>query len=412
MNWLRSIGGRWLTSHPNWLHLCIAVVAFFLAFSIPLPEMKVPTAPPRGQPDGPRVGTTVVIACDDGASVYMDGRPVGSVDGWTNPLLLPLPLGAGNTLIAVEATNREGAAGLLGAIVDDRDFRIGLGTARPADWVCSSTPQPGWFEPQFDDQTWARPGIQIRYGSPPWGMFSGPDLIGASWIWKSEPASEPETIYCRWRAPSPGLSPGSEAQELVALRQVTGGASASAARSLDSSHAPRGPTVILACDNMARTYLDGQAAGEITSWREPLSLPMPRDKSRTLVAVRAANDGGAAGLLGMLVDAGRSRQPADWRCSTKEQPGWNQPDFDDRAWGVPRMLSPYGAEPWFAFAGPLLYQSSWVWTTDRPEPHDVIYCRWWVSLPAAATPSPIMAETGPEGREMPSPVPSRRGPRH
>jgi hypothetical protein len=123
----------------------------------------------------------------------LNGHMVGEITRWQTPAKFDLPLGTERVLVAVEARNDEGPAGLVGAIVDWGP----VPASYPARWVCSTESQDDWFLPEFDDQGWTNPEVLAPHGAQPWGVIDV-GLSGADWVWSENPARPLQTIYCRW----------------------------------------------------------------------------------------------------------------------------------------------------------------------------------------------------------------------
>jgi len=68
---------------------------------------------------------------------------------------------------------------------------------------------------------------------------------------------------------------------------------------------------------------------------------------RNVIAVRAENTGGPAGLL-VEARIGCLTVTSDktWRTSDKEDPDWQQPGFDDARWAAAEEIGPVPISPW------------------------------------------------------------------
>ncbi|AEV83627.1 rhamnosidase [Actinoplanes sp. SE50] len=107
--------------------------------------------------------TTLVVAGDDTADVWVDGTQISAsprvTDSWKTAATVTVP--AGTRTIAIAASNTTvGPAGViakLGGIVTDGSWRSA--TAAPG----------GWQQPGFDDSGWLAAKVLAAYGSGPWG---------------------------------------------------------------------------------------------------------------------------------------------------------------------------------------------------------------------------------------------------
>ena len=147
-----------------------------------------------------------------------------------------------------------------------------------------------------------------------------------------------------------------------------------------SEHAPAPLEVVIGCDDAADVMVNGVRVGEVAAWRTPATFALPLDAERTLVAVKARNDGGPGGLVGALIDRDRNPlpQPAHWLCSARNEENWSLPAFDDHAWMEPDVLAPHGSQPW-GVIDQALGKANWVWTENPAREHQTIYCRWWIT---------------------------------
>ncbi len=125
-------------------------------------------------------------------------------------------------------------------------------------------------------------------------------------------------------------------------------------KAFNVENAPEKATLTLSCDNKATIYLDGKAVGENDNWNEPAALDITRllKPGAHLLAVRAANDGGAAGLVARidLTYSGGKKQSistdASWLVSAKESAGWNKPDATPAEFAAATSLGKHGMQPW------------------------------------------------------------------
>ena len=235
--------------------------------------------------------------------------------------------------------------------------------------------------------------VFLAYGSSflwgptsPWGLTIGavPDVPG--WLEWTLFAGAPVVWsiavfwFCallrRW-AQTANVSLLDRRWLAVALTGVALVASASVVKA-------RRPRLIVTADNAAEVWLDGEEAGRIGAWEQPLVLPFPSGRDRALVAVEASNQGGAGGLIGRTRGGSlfeSTAGPAAWVCSSSAESGWNRTDFDDSGWSDAAVVAEYGADPWAYRAGATLRGASWVWLQVPVPAEDRIHCRWWAMRP-------------------------------
>ncbi|MCY3024220.1 MAG: hypothetical protein NTW87_35030, partial [Planctomycetota bacterium] len=122
------------------------------------------------------------------------------------------------------------------------------------------------------------------------------------------------------------------------------------------------------CDNAFTLYVNGKEAGRSSDdpegWREPTKIDVTKlmAEGANVLAIAALNmtdKPSPAGLIGkceIVFDDGTRMASAinstEWKAADKEQPNWNQPKFDDKAWPAAKSLGNYGCAPWGNFAAP------------------------------------------------------------
>jgi lysophospholipase L1-like esterase len=114
------------------------------------------------------------IACDDGFSLFVNGRLIVRGDDWQVRHRLPLQglLKDGVNTIAVEAANLEGSAGLAVRI---EIKRAGKSVAYSSDarWRTAAKPTAGWKQAKFDDKSWKPAAVLGPFGeTAPWGALT------------------------------------------------------------------------------------------------------------------------------------------------------------------------------------------------------------------------------------------------
>ena len=118
--------------------------------------------------------------------------------------------------------------------------------------------------------------------------------------------------------------------------------------------APEKATVRFACDNKATIFLDGKSIGENSEWSEPTVLDLTKllKSGDHLLAVRAENEGGAAGLLLHLDVAFPTGKKltlvtdASWRVADRGARGWNELASPAQGFATATSLGKLGVQPW------------------------------------------------------------------
>lgn len=120
--------------------------------------------------DEPSTGA-VSVACDDEFVIWVNGQKVG--EGTGNKAYrfnLSGIVGRGTNVFAIEASNKEGKAG----VCVDGQIRSQGGRSIPArsngEWLASRTAPKGdnWLKPRFEDATWKPVKVLGPHGTSPW----------------------------------------------------------------------------------------------------------------------------------------------------------------------------------------------------------------------------------------------------
>ena len=118
------------------------------------------------------------------------------------------------------------------------------------------------------------------------------------------------------------------------------------------------------CDNVLTLFVNGKQVGKSSEaaegWRVPIKIDMTSQlrEGQNVFAIAALNltdQPSPAGLIGRVEIRYEQGEPqvvaidTTWKTSDKEQAGWNQQGFDDKAWASAKRLGKYGCAPWHAF---------------------------------------------------------------
>ncbi len=106
------------------------------------------------------------------------------------------------------------------------------------------------------------------------------------------------------------------------------------------------------CDNAMEVFVNGESIAQSDAWETPIAANAGRllKAGANVIAVRARNTGGPAGLVLRLTVKGRPPVVTDatWRASEKATKGWTSADFDDAAWAQATVVGKLGGAPWNA----------------------------------------------------------------
>jgi hypothetical protein len=165
--------------------------------------------------------------------------------------------------------------------------------------------------------------------------------------------------------------------------------------------------IYVTCDNEFDLYVNGNKIGRGTHWMTTYHFS-PLVKQGDVIAIDGVDQGGPAAFIGVF--GGKVTKPSEWRCSTKESPGWNRNIFDDSSWA--NAVS-YGRNQdnniWRSVGGGsrpnIPADAEWLWTSNN-ENHNRVYCRYFPMIKAAPVPVPVPAPVAaPRAAPVPAPVP-------
>lgn len=117
--------------------------------------------------DAGKTAAQLTVSCDNWARVWVNGEQAFTVEDWAAPVRMDVAkwLVAGDNVIAVQARNQGGQAGLLAELKADGKVLLGSG----ADWKVSTERLRGWQQRGFNDADWGSAAVLGKYGMAPWG---------------------------------------------------------------------------------------------------------------------------------------------------------------------------------------------------------------------------------------------------
>jgi hypothetical protein len=162
-------------------------------------------------------------------------------------------------------------------------------------------------------------------------------------------------------------------------------------------------SIYMTCDNEFDLYVNGNKVGRGTSWTTTYHFS-PVVNPGDVIAVDGVDRGGPAAFIGVF--GGKVTKPSEWKCSTKDAPGWNTNNFDDSSWAnAVSYTRNQDGNVWRSVGGGarpnIPGDAEWLWTSNNDN-HDRVYCRYFpvkpapvpVPVPVAApVPAPVAAPT-------------------
>ena len=131
---------------------------------------------------------------------------------------------------------------------------------------------------------------------------------------------------------------------------------------------PPGLTLTLSADNVSEVYVNGVLVGSTNNWKVTGVFSVPLQPGPNVVAVKATDLGGAAGLLAELGWDGQTAvTDSGWKVSATAPSGWEGLGFDDSAWANATPYGVYGVAPWYQNVSgfPTNSLAQWIWASDN-----------------------------------------------
>lgn len=395
---------------------------------------------------------SLVVSADDRDEVYFNGQKIGSNSDWMTASTYNLVLVSGVNVIAIKSVDTGGVAGLIAQLNIGDDIKNS-----DSSWKVSTAQELGWESTNFDDSTWLNAISYGAYGVAPWfqNVTGFEDSSTAQWIWsddndrdnevyfrlvinvEDEPSAEPpeivsselaagvsgvvysETLIAAngtapysWEVESGALPSGlvlsndgvisgtpDTAQSSTFSVRVTdqNGESDVAEFSITISAAPQAATLQLSVDNSEEVYFNGRLLGSSSDWTVVSNYDFELVSGVNVIAVKARDEGGIAGLIAQLDYMGLTVvSDTNWRVSTVEQTDWASDEFDDSDWDYATSYGSYGIAPWRSIVSGLDQNTTanWIWS-DNNDGDNVVYFRLVINVgdePAIEPPDIITTE--------------------
>ncbi|KAK0494574.1 lectin [Armillaria luteobubalina] len=280
------------------------------------------------------VCATIILSSDDIYTLNVNGREIGTGEGWGNVVTYTVGLEPeGDNVFAIQVNNTIGSGGTSGAgpliatiLVHYKDGSTTLIYTDTTWKALSSVPPAGWTSPSFDDSKWETPvvklaGTQTAWGAP-WVYPPAVDMTPAQTIWTDEVKDN--------------IAPVGHRAFRTTIMSPYGKA------------AMCGRMVITTDDNYT-LYVNGDYLGHGTGYwptMEAYSVPI-LDPDVNVIAVDGENmvpsPGGTSGpnnamvLAGIVIayDDGSSATyytSKNWKAAYTVPSGFEQKDYDDGYW--------------------------------------------------------------------------------
>jgi putative heme-binding domain-containing protein len=113
-------------------------------------------------------------------------------------------------------------------------------------------------------------------------------------------------------------------------------------------------TLDITADNAFTVWVNGAEVGKGSDWKKVYRFDVMKHlvHGKNVIAVKAENEGSAAGLLVRLayVPSGQNRMSqfsdGTWKASKTAAEGWQKVEFNDATWEAAKVVAAYGQGPW------------------------------------------------------------------
>ncbi len=131
---------------------------------------------------------TINLTCDNGFTLFVNGRPAGLGTNWTQPPRLDIKdyLTSSVNTLAIAATNEGSAAGLTGKLTVQFDDNTSLVIALDQSWKTFNQELADWKSDGFDDSAWPAAMVLGPMGMAPWGGVQW-NAGGRTWVLPPSP---------------------------------------------------------------------------------------------------------------------------------------------------------------------------------------------------------------------------------
>lgn len=151
---------------------------------------------------------TIVAACDNAFTLFVNGKQIGSHQGWESAAkdnLLP-HLATGKNVIAIRGTNEGGIAAMIAQITLEAADGKKTVIVTDENWLSSKDDVSGWQKKDLDDSKWSKAHSFGKLGRAPWGAIAmtgvtsgpnakGPGIATAEDAIKTLPGFKIERLY-------------------------------------------------------------------------------------------------------------------------------------------------------------------------------------------------------------------------
>ena len=152
-------------------------------------------------------------------------------------------------------------------------------------------------------------------------------------------------------------------------------------------------SISISVDNEYELYVNGSFVGADDAWENAETYSVPSIRGRNVIAVKAIDSGGLAGLVAEIHVGGNLFVSDErWKVSTILQTVWESTSFDDGSWNRATSFGLHGvASPWAYITNvqgiSTTSGTKWIWSSDNLN-DDTVYFRFSFTLTDVIPPSP------------------------
>ncbi|KAK0237781.1 hypothetical protein EDD85DRAFT_556852 [Armillaria nabsnona] len=278
------------------------------------------------------VCATIILSSDDIYTLNVNGREIGTGEGWGNVVTYTVGLEPeGDNVFAIQVNNTIGSGGPTGAgpliavvLVNYKDGSTDMIYTDTTWKTLSSVPPEGWTSPSFDDSKWETPVVKLAGSQTPWGRpWAYPpaiDMDPAQMIWTDEVKNN--------------VAPVGHRAFRTTITSPYGKAAVCGKMVIDA-------------DNNYTLYVNGDYLGHGGDWHTMQAYSMPiLDPDTNVIAVDGENgvvspgstQANAAAVVAGMVIAYNDGSFAtfytskNWKAVHNVPSGFEEKDYDDGPW--------------------------------------------------------------------------------
>lgn len=290
-----------------------------------------------------------VLTADNAFKLYVNGKLIGSGDDWhqTPTFSIQSALVSGDNVIAIQATNVDSGAGVLGQCRVDLKSGAPIVASTDSSWKSANSAVAGWQNAGFDDSSWTGAKQVAALGGGPWGALGLGNGGGPAPYFRKAFTTKSAPVRARLYATALGIYELSINGKRVGLDHFAPGWTDYNKRVQVQAYDVT--ALVKGGDNALGAILgDGWYQGKVgflgrstrygkdpAHLRVQLELEFDDGSKQTV----ASDDSWKTKTGPIMSSDNLDGEVYDARL---EMPGWDSAGFDDQAWGAARVVTDAG----------------------------------------------------------------------